>query len=761
MSASDSPVTTDRATSADPHRGTSGAGKSGPGRLARLGSGCARRPWLVMAIWLAVLVLTVAGKQVVGGTFSDNIDLPNTQAITGAALLTAHVPGAAGSSGLVVFHVGTGSLSAERASVEESVSALHGLPHVLSASDPFTTSPPTISADGRTAYSTVQFDARPKTLGTDYLTKLDHAVAPARSAGVQVEYGGALDELTRPAVNDRTSVLIGFVVAIIVLLVGFGSVIGAVLPLLTAVVSVVIGSSILALVAGVISFGTASPTLAVMIGLGVGIDYALFLTTRFRQQIMEGKTPVAAAGRTVATSGQSVLIAATTVSIALLGLYASGITFIGQLGFAAVFTVVVAAAGALTLVPAGLGLIGRQIDRYTVRRPVAEAAFAPAGGADPGSDSGDGWQRYAARVQRRPWAFIAGGLAVLAVLTVPLLSIRLGHVDNGADPTSFTDRRAYDLIDQGFGPGANGRFTIVVDLTHSTVSATSLATTTQQAVAATPGVAKVSALKPSPDGAILVGSVVPATGPQDPATATLFHTLTDTTLPNALKGSGATGYVAGSAASQLDFQNTIISRIPLIIGVVVLTALILILVTFRSVPLAIKAALLNLISIGAAYGVLVAVFQWGWGRSLTGLTENVPIESIVPMLMFAIVFGLSMDYEIFLLSRIQEAWQATGDSARAVAAGLASTARVITCAALIMVCVFAAFVVSTTVVVKMLAVGLAAAVVIDASIVRLVLVPAFMFVLGDNNWWLPGWLDRILPHLEAEGDKQGDKQDVS
>jgi len=241
----------------------------------------------------------------------------------------------------------------------------------------------------------------------------------------------------------------------------------------------------------------------------------------------------------------------------------------------------------------------------------------------------------------------------------------------------------------------------------------------------------------------------------------LFHTLTDTTLPNALKGSGATGYVAGSAASQLDFQNTIISRIPLIIGVVVLTALILILVTFRSVPLAIKAALLNLISIGAAYGVLVAVFQWGWGRSLTGLTENVPIESIVPMLMFAIVFGLSMDYEIFLLSRIQEAWQATGDSARAVAAGLASTARVITCAALIMVCVFAAFVVSTTVVVKMLAVGLAAAVVIDASIVRLVLVPAFMFVLGDNNWWLPGWLDRILPHLEAEGDKQGDKQDVS
>jgi RND superfamily putative drug exporter len=269
-------------------------------------------------------------------------------------------------------------------------------------------------------------------------------------------------------------------------------------------------------------------------------------------------------------------------------------------------------------------------------------------------------------------------------------------------------------------------------------------------LAATPGVARASGLKPSPDGAILVGSVVPTTGPQDAATASLFQTLTTTTLPTALKASGASGYVAGTAASQLDFQNTITSQLPLIIAVVMLTALILILVTFRSVPLAIKAALLNLLSIGAAYGVLVAVFQWGWGRSLTGLTEKVPIESYVPMMMFAIVFGLSMDYEIFLLSRVQEAWRATGDATGSVAAGLASTARVITCAALIMVAVFTAFVASTTVVVKMLAVGLAAAVVIDASIVRLLLVPAFMMVLGSNNWWLPEWLDRILPHLDSE-----------
>jgi RND superfamily putative drug exporter len=723
--------------------------RPGRGRLTRLGSGCARRPALVIGIWLAVLVLTLIGRQVAGGTFSDNIELPQTQSTTGAALLTSHEPAAAGSSGLVVFHVASGTLSGDRAQIDQAVSALHGMPHVLSASDPFVTTPATISVDGRTAYSSVQFDSRPKTLGTGYLTQLDRAVATARAAGVQVEYGGALDELTRPAPNDRPSELVGFAVAIIVLLVGFGSVIAAVLPLVTAVVCVVIGSSILALVAGVIAFGTASPTLAVMIGLGVGIDYALFLTTRFRQQVMDGADPVAAAGRTVATSGQSVLIAATTVSIALLGLYASGITFIGQLGFAAVFTVVVAAAGALTLVPAGLGLIGTQIDRYTVRAPVAETSMSQAAGSV--SDSRDGWARYAARIQRHPWVFLAGGLALLAVLTIPLASIRLGHVDNGADPTSFTDRRAYDLIGQGFGAGTNGRFTVVVDLAHSRTPATDLAHATQRALGATLGVAHASELKSSPDGKILVGSVVPATGPQDAATGALFHKLTATTLPNALRSSGTTGYVAGTAASQLDFQNTIISRLPLIVGIVVLTALILILITFRSVPLAIKAALLNLISIGAAYGVLVAVFQWGWGRSLTGLTENVPIESYVPMMMFAIVFGLSMDYEIFLLSRIQEAWHATGDATGAVAAGLASTARVITCAALIMVCVFAAFVASTTVVVKMLAVGLAAAVVIDASIVRLVLVPAFMMVLGNNNWWFPRWLDRLLPHLDPEG----------
>ena len=711
-----------------------------PGRLAALGGACARRPRIVIAAWLLALVATIAVNAAAGGAFSDKIELSGTQAYDGQQLLAAHEPAAGGHVGQVVFHVPTGSLRSQAAAIEQSVANLKSLPHVLSASNPMAKESPNLSADGKTGYSSVHFDQRPKALGEAYIPKLEGATEPARKAGIEVEYGGNLDELLRPAANDKLSEGIGFGVALLVLLVGFGSVAAAVLPLVSALLAVVIGVSVLGILSALITFGTAAPTLALMIGLGVGIDYALFLTTRFRQQIADGSPPSAAAEMTAATSGHAVLVAAGTVSLALLGLYASGITFIGRLGLAAVVAVLVAAAAAMTLVPAALGALGTNIDRWCVRDPVAEA----------GSDS-DTWHRYAHAIARRPWWYVAASVATLLVLTIPLLSIELGHIDDGADSTSYTDRRAYDLIAQGFGTGANAAMTIVVDVRNDTSKPGETAQKLEAAIAKVPDVAHTGALKPSSNGELLIGNVIPASKPQSASTKALFETLVDHTLPETLAGSGAKGYVTGAVATQLQFTDTLVSRLVIVIAVVVALAFFLLMATFRSLLLAVKAAVLNLLSIGAAYGVLVAVFQWGWGRGLIGVGEKVPIESYVPVLMFAIVFGLSMDYEVFLLTRIKEAFEESGDNTGSVAAGLASTARVITCAALIMASVFISFVLSTNVVVKMLAVGLSASVLIDATIVRLVLVPATMTLFGGANWWLPAWLDRVLPRIDAEG----------
>jgi RND superfamily putative drug exporter len=708
--------------------------------LARAGRGCARHPWIVIGLWALLLVGTVAGNRAFGGKLSDTVSLPRSQATTGAGLLSAQLPTASGASAQIVLHVTDGEVADDSAAVEQAVTELRMLPHVLSVSDPLSEAAPRLSPDGRTAYSVVQLDQDARSLPDGYLDSVRSAVQPLTAKGVQVEYGGVLGELARPHTKD-TAELIGFAVAAVVLLVAFGSVLAAFLPLVTATVGVLIGVSIVGLTASVISFGTAAPTLATMIGLGVGIDYALFLTTRFRQLVMDGEDPVAAAARTTASSGHAVLVAAGTVAVALLGLYSSGITFIGQLGLASVATVAVSALGAITLVPAGLGLLGRRIDRVVVRRPVAES----------GSDS-DGWHRYSALVSRRPWWFLAGGVALLAVLAIPTLSLQLGHIDAGASPTSWTERRAYDLLADGFGPGVNGTFTVVVDVEGVDASAASaLGSKVRTALAATSDVASVTPLSPSPSGRILVGTVVPKTGPQEQATTDLFDTLVDDTLPTALQGSSAHGYVTGSTAQRIEFGNKVSSRLLVVIGVVVLTALVLLLLTFRAPVLALQAAVLNLLSVGAAYGVVVAVFQWGWGGGLFGVPEKVPVESYVPMMMFAIVFGLSMDYEVFMLSRVQEAWRSGGDNAKAVAAGLASTGRVITSAALIMVSVFTAFVANDDVTVKMLAIGLAASVLVDASVVRMLLVPAAMTAVGDRNWWLPSWLDRVLPHLSAEG----------
>lgn len=732
-----------------------------PGALRRTGEWCARHFVTVLVLWVAALAGLQVLQHAYGGDYSDDFSLPGTQSQDGLDVLKAHAPSAGGYSAQVVLHDADKPLTSVSDQVATAVTDLQKLPDVLSAQSPLpssgSTPPPPpepntgpLSTDQKTGYITVRFSVQPSTLDASYLDGVDAAVAPLRDAGVTVEYGGSLGELARPEPSDRTSEAIGFGVAIVVLLIGFGSLLAALLPLVTALICALCGLALLGLLAAAATFATVSPTLATMIGIGVGIDYALFLVTRHRQNLVDGQDPVTAAGNAAATSGHAVLLSGCTVIIALSGLWVSGIGFIGKLGLAAAVTVVTAVIGALTLVPAVLGLIGRRIDRVHVRTPVAETV--PVKDGTGGDAEAGGWHRYAQRVERRPWWFLAGGVVLLAVLSFPVFFIQLGHIGDGADPKSFTDRRAFDLMSSAFGPGSNGPLTLVVDQSEvPSGDRSALADQVQKALTGVPDAAVITPLTATSDGDVLTGTAYSVAAPQDERTTSLVNRLTDDVLPQAVSGTGANTYVTGTTAAQVDFLDIVSSRLPLIIAVVVGLAFLVILTVFRGLLVAVKAAVLNVLSIAASYGVVVAVFQWGWGGPALGVSGDVPIESYVPMMMFAIVFGLSMDYEIFLLSRIHEAWVRTGDPKASVAHALEITARVITCAALIMVSVFAAFIISDNIVVKMLGLGLAASVLIDATVVRLLLVPAVMTLLGRAAWWIPGPLDRILPHLDAEG----------
>jgi RND superfamily putative drug exporter len=724
--------------------------------LYRLGRGAARRPWAVVGAWVIVLLAVVWLNKSFGGTFENDYTVPGSQSSTGLNLLDAKFPEKSGYAGSIVFHAKTGQVSADAQAVSTSMASVAKLPHVISASDPLSTKDSSgVSKDGTIVNAPVSFDVVPASLDSSYLDSLDAAVAPARQAGLQVEYGGGAGQIAQQA-HDSTSEIIGLVLALVLLLIMFGSIVAAVLPLVSAVFSVATGLSLIGLIAAALTFPTTAPTVATLLGLGVAIDYGLFLVARHREQLDDGMTVVDSAGRSASTSGAAVVVAGGTVVIAILGLYVSGVPFVGALGLSSALVVAVTIVAALTLVPALLGLAKQSVrsrqEREKARHDDPDsldpAVLAKERAEREAAHESSAFARWGRMVSNRPWPWAIATVIVLVVLAIPLLSMRLGQLDAGTDPTADSSRRAYDLIAEGFGPGANGPLTVVVALPKQSSSANSqLLSSLSTQLSKVDDVQAVAPPTVNSSGTTATINVLPKTSPQDAKTQTLVDDIRSDVLDKQTEST----YLVGTTAGYADFTEKVSQRMPWLIGSVVLLALLLLTAAFRSLAIGIKAAVMNLLSVGAAYGVIVAVFQWGWGSSLVGIEETVPIPSFVPMLMFAIVFGLSMDYEVFLLSRIHEAWLATNDSQRAVAIGIGATARVITTAAAIMVVVFSSFVLSDDTTVKMLAVGMAVAVLIDATIVRMILVPAVMTLLGRHAWWIPRWLDKITPNFELEG----------
>jgi RND superfamily putative drug exporter len=722
--------------------------------LERVAAFAARRHWIVIITWVLVLAGVVGASRAWGGTYVNNYTVSGTDSALGLDRLNSDFPQQGGYSGQIVFHARHGTVSSDQSQVNQATTNISKLPHVIKAVSPFASgSTGAVSKDGTIAYASVSWKVNPNSLGTSYLSRLNTAVKPATQAGLQVAYGAGAGQIGQKT-NDLTSEAIGLGAALLLLLFMFGSLITAAIPLVSALFSVGAGLSLLALLASAVTFPTTAPTIATLLGLGVAVDYGLFLVSRHREQLDTGMDVITSARHAAGTSGAAVVVAGSTVVVSILGLYVVGVSFVGSLGLAAALVVAVTMIAALTMVPALMGLArggARSLpDRIRARRAgiSSQQQARQTAGATEQRHEQSAFARWGRMVSGHPWPWGLASVAVLVVLAIPLFSIMLGQPDNGTNPTSQSNRVAYDQIKQGFGVGVNGPLAVVVKVPKESSSATqSLLNDMTKNVSGTSGVASVGPPAVNSSGNTAVFSVIPTTRPQASATNDLVRRLRDTVLPK----SHVTTWVTGTTAGNVDFTSRVTSRMTWLILTVVAIAFILLTTAFRSVVIALKAAVLNLLSIGAAYGVIVAVFQWGWGASLVGIPTTLPIPAYVPMLVFAIVFGLSMDYEVFLLSRIHEAWITTRDPHRAVAIGIGSTARVITTAASIMIVVFASFVLSTDPTVKMLALGMAFAVLIDASLVRMILVPSIMSLLGARAWWMPRWLEPVVPHLRLEG----------
>ena len=705
--------------------------------LFRLGSGAARHPWRVIAAWLVMAIAVVATSGAFGRTLEDSFSVPGVDSQDAVDLLTAAGSDQAGLTARVVVARGDGEMAPldspdALALLGELRSELQALPNVLAVSGPLDAG--TVSPDGRVAMLSVSYPVVDELDVTDLDRLVEVVESVSADRGLRVEAGGDLFFALGEA-ESGPGEFVGLLVAMVVLLVAFGSVVAMGLPIGMALFGLAVGVSSMGLVAHLIDVPSWAPQIGSMIGLGVGIDYALFLVTRHREFLARGLDVAEAAGRAVATAGQAVIFAGGTVVISILGLAVAGVPFMTAAGVAISVIVLLMVVASVTLLPAFLGVAGTRIDRFSIHRRGHPGGVGP------------GWQRWGRHVADHAWPYAIGVTAVLLALTAPVLSLDLGFPDDGSQPASQTQRRAYDLMADGFGPGVNGPLVVAID----TAGDTAVVGRLSDAIAADPGIASVGPARVDTDAGIATIVALPTTAPQDDATFDTVQRLRSEVVPPALGSSPASAHVGGTTASFGDVAGRVSDRLPAFVGAVLLLSFLLLMVVFRSVLVPLKAALLNLLSIGASYGVLVAVFQWGWGKDLIGLESTIPVVSFIPMFLFAILFGLSMDYEVFLLSRVREHYVATEDNDAAVVHGLATTARVITSAALIMISVFGGFVLGSDPTTKMFGLGLAVAIFVDATVVRIVLVPATMKLLGDANWWLPGWLDRILPHVDIEG----------
>ncbi len=717
---------------------------------------CVRHRVAVVLLWLTALIGMTLVSQSVGTAYSNSFSLPNTESTQALNLLQSAAPKRAGDQEQIVVHTTAGTKVTDPAVMDAVTTMLDKVAkvdHVTEIASPYgPNGAHQISPDGRTAFATVTFDK----LGADISTpQAKHFVATAETAAsptLQVAVAGQVAEAANRVPFGGTG--LGVLLAGVVLLLVFGSVFAMALPLLSALASLGTAIAVIGLLSHLLKMPVFSTELVLLIGLGVGVDYALFIVTRHRQALIAGGDVESSVATAIDTSGRAVLFAGIIVCIALLGMFALGVSFLYGLAIAASIGVLFTMIAALTLLPALLSFIGPRVMSRKQRRELEANGPRIVGAGSKGF-----WPKWADMIRSRPVIPALAAFAIVVLVGLPFFSMRLGISDQGNDPTSTTTRQAYDLLAQGFGPGFNGPLQLVT--VHEGQVDTQTLVQLEQAVARQPDVAGVVApvVLPAKDGTqIALVTVYPSSSPQAAATTGLLDHLRTETIPSVVDGTGTTVFVGGNTAIFVDFANVLSSRLPLFIGLVVVLSFLLLSLVFRSLVIPLTAAVMNLLSIGAAFGVLVAIFQWGWLGSAFQVNKPGPIEAFLPVMLFAILFGLSMDYEVFLISRIREEWLKCGDNGRAVRNGLAATGKTITAAALIMILVFGSFILGGIRVIKEFGLGLSAGILMDAVLIRMALIPAVMFLIGKANWWFPAWLDRLLPGVSVAPELPADQE---